>query len=110
MTFECNTAFNGNIHRLCRIGYIDHNFTSISFRRDLVITALGDGRARSGDRRDRLRIFLRTYAIFRVVAPPGRSSSASALTGRTDVIMHAASAALMSRNLCFFILKTSAFC
>ena len=63
--FECNITFNGNIHRLCRIGYIDLDFTSINPRRDLVITALGDFHARSGDRRDRSRVFLRIYAIFR---------------------------------------------
>ena len=68
--FECNITFNGNIHRLCRIGYIDLDFTSISSPRlDLVIAALGDLHARSGDRRDRSRVFLRSYAIFRRTPP-----------------------------------------
>ena len=100
--FECNITFNGNIHRLCRI---DHDFTSISSPRlDLVIAAFGDGRAFKRDRFD-CGIFQRSYAIFRRTPP-----RASALTGRTDVIMHAASTALMNRIFCFFILKTSAFC
>lgn len=101
-------SLNGNIHRLRRIGQPDCNITSVISPGDLVIAAFIDGDA---FRRSQLNccIFLRSYAIFRRT-PPGRSSSASALTGRTDAIMHAASAALMSRNLCFFILKTSAFC
>ena len=61
-------AFNGNIHRLCRIGYIDHNSTGIRPRRDLVIAAFGDGRAFKRDRCG-CGIFLRSYAIFRK-APP----------------------------------------
>ena len=102
---SCNLTFNGNIHRLCRIGYIDLDWTSISPLRDLVIAAFGDGRAFKRDRFGCC-IFLRSYAIFRRTPPP----RASALTGRTDVIMHAASTALMNRIFCFFILKTSAFC
>ena len=84
---------------------IDRNTAGISSLRDLVIAAFGDGRAFKRDRFG-CGIFLRSYAIFRRTPPP----RASALTGRTDVIMHAASTALMNRIFCFFILKTSAFC
>ena len=68
-TVECNITFNGNIHRLCRIGYIDHNSTGIGPRRDLVIAAFGDsGRACKRDRFGCC-IFLRSYAIFRRTPP-----------------------------------------
>ena len=62
---ECNITFNGNIHRLCRI---DHDFTSIRPRLDLVIAAFGDGRAFKRDRCG-CGIFLRSYAIFRRTPP-----------------------------------------
>ena len=96
-------SLNGNIHRLRYIGQIDRNITSVISPGDLVIAAFIDDNA---FRRSQLNccIFLRSYAIFRRTPP-----RASALTGRTDVIMHAASTALMSRIFCFFILKTSAF-
>jgi len=96
-------SLNGNIHRLRYIGQIDRNITSVISPGDLVIAAFIDDNA---FRRSQLNccIFLRSYAIFR------RPPRASALTGRTDVIMHAASTALMNRIFCFFILKTSAFC
>lgn len=97
-------SLNGNIHRLRYIGQIDRNITSVISPGDLVIAAFIDDNA---FRRSQLNccIFLRSYAIFRRTPP-----RASALTGRTDVIMHAASTALMNRIFCFFILKTSAFC
>ena len=62
-------SLNGNVHRLLRIRYIDRNIASISFLRDLVIAAFGDFHARSGDRRGRFRVFLRSYAIFRRTPP-----------------------------------------
>ena len=97
-------SLNGNIHRLRYIGQIDRNITSVISPGDLVIAAFIDDNA---FRRSQLNccIFLCSYAIFRRTPP-----RASALTGRTDVIMHAASTALMNRIFCFFILKTSAFC
>ena len=97
-------SLNGNIHRLRYIGQIDRNITSVISPGDLVIAAFIDGNA---FRRSQLNccILLCSYAIFRRTPP-----RASALTGRTDVIMHAASTALMNRIFCFFILKTSAFC
>ena len=104
----CKSNFTSNADRHFIRGIIlgiDLNTAGINSFRDLVITALGDFHARSGDRRGRFRVFLCSYAIFRRTPP-----RASALTGRTDVIMHAASTALMSRIFCFFILKTSAFC
>ena len=97
-------SVDSNVHRLRCIGQLDCNITSVRPARDLVIAAFIDGNA---FRRSQLNccIFLRSYAIFRRTPP-----RASALTGRTDVIMHAASTALMNRIFCFFILKTSAFC
>ena len=69
-TVECNITFNGNIHRLCRIGYIDHNFTSIRPRRDLVIAAFSDGGHTFKRDLCGCGIFLRSYAIFRRTPPP----------------------------------------
>ena len=65
-------SLNGNVHRLLRIRYIDRNIASISFLRDLVIAAFGDFHARSGDRRGRFRVFLRSYAIFRRTPPQSK--------------------------------------
>ena len=76
----CIFHIDENLIRLCKfhiagnadrhiIRGVDRNAASISFFWDYVITALGDGRARSGDRLGRIRIFLRSYAIFRK-APP----------------------------------------
>ena len=67
--FDCYFTLNGNIHRLCRIGYIDYDWTSISSLRNLVIATLGDGCAFKRDLYG-CGIFLRSYAIFRVAAPP----------------------------------------
>ena len=102
---KLHVTSNVNRHFIIIAG-INGNAFRISVSLYLVITALGDFHARSGDRRGRFRVFLCSYAIFRRTPPP----RASALTGRTDVIMHAASTALMNRIFCFFILKTSAFC
>ena len=101
---KLHVTSNVNRHFIIIAG-INGNAFRISVSLYLVITALGDFHARSGDRRGRFRVFLCSYAIFRRTPP-----RASALTGRTDVIMHAASTALMNRIFCFFILKTSAFC
>ena len=98
---ECNITFNGNIHRLCRI---DHDFTSIRPRLDLVIAAFGDDLT---FKRDRLRLRYLPAQLRHFQAYPPQSKC---IDRRTDVIMHAASTALMNRIFCFFILKTSAFC
>ena len=66
---KLHVTSNVNRHFIIIAG-INGNASRISVSLYLIITALGDFHARSGDRRGRFRVFLRSYAIFRRTPPP----------------------------------------